>query len=98
MCGIAGLIRLGEPRICAERLALLSSRLQHRGPDDHGFASWSPGGSVIFSRNPEIAANQSVGLATRRLSILDLSEAGAQPMGTPDGRYWLAYNGEVYNY
>lgn len=98
MCGVAGLIRLGETRICADRLALLSKRLQHRGPDDHGFAAWSPGAKVIFSRDAGIAANQSVGLATRRLSILDLSSAGAQPMGTADGRYWLAYNGEVYNY
>jgi len=39
-----------------------------------------------------------LGLATRRLSIIDLSDSGAQPMAICDGRYWLAYNGEVYNY
>src|SRR6185436_16562350 len=39
-----------------------------------------------------------VGLGSRRLSILDLSEQGHMPMSTPDGRYWITYNGEVYNY
>ena len=38
------------------------------------------------------------GLGFRRLSILDLSELGHQPMSTPDGRFWLVFNGEIYNY
>src|SRR5262249_44114026 len=39
-----------------------------------------------------------VALASRRLSIIDLSDRGRMPMSTPDGRYWITYNGEVYNY
>ena len=39
-----------------------------------------------------------VALAHRRLSIIDLSEAGAQPMGTPDQSVWVVFNGEIYNY
>ena len=58
-------------------------RLTHRGPDDRG----------LFTSNPGRCA-----LAHTRLSILDLSPAGHQPMSTPDGRYWIVFNGEIYNY
>jgi len=57
--------------------------LQHRGPDDHGV--W-------------IDEDASVALAHRRLSILDLSPAGHQPMISADGRFVIVYNGEVYSY
>jgi asparagine synthase (glutamine-hydrolysing) len=54
-----------------------------RGPD--GVGAWiSPGGEV--------------GLGHRRLAILDLSDAGLQPMSTPDRRYWIVFNGEIYNF
>ncbi len=57
----------------------------HRGPDGQGWASFgSPGGPVV--------------LGHRRLAVIDLSDGGRQPMATPDGRYWLIYNGELYNY
>ena len=61
-----------------------AAALHHRGPDDHG---------IYASREP-----QPVLLANTRLAIIDLSEAGHQPMSTADGRYWIVYNGEVYNY
>ncbi len=57
--------------------------MSHRGPDGRGFRS---------------APSQRCVLGHARLAILDTSEAGRQPMGTPDGRYWIAYNGEVYNH
>jgi asparagine synthase (glutamine-hydrolysing) len=57
--------------------------LQHRGPDDSGV--WSD-------------AEAGVGLAHRRLSIVDLSAAGHQPMSSPDRRFTLSYNGEIYNF
>lgn len=58
--------------------------MSHRGPDDHG----------------EYVANEPmpVALVNTRLAIIDLSPGGHQPMSTPDGRYWIVYNGEVYNY
>ncbi len=58
----------------------------HRGPDDNG--SWMH----------TSATGDRIGLASARLSILDLSSAGHMPMSTSDGRYTIAYNGEVYNY
>ena len=57
----------------------------HRGPDGRGWNEFkSPNGPVI--------------MAHRRLSIIDLSEDGHQPMSSQDGRYWITYNGEIYNY
>ena len=55
----------------------------HRGPDSHGMQWW---------------ANHRSGFGHRRLAILDLSPTGHQPMATPDDRYWITYNGEVYNF
>ena len=89
MCGIAGVV---GPGFLPERLEALRTMLwvlRHRGPDDEGIA-------VI----PERPAPREVGvgLGCRRLSIIDLSPAGHQPMATTDGRFVLVYNGEIYNY
>ncbi|RJO61340.1 asparagine synthase (glutamine-hydrolyzing) [candidate division WS5 bacterium] len=64
-------------------LRLMRDTMVHRGPDDAG---------IWISRNREI------GLAHRRLSIIDLSEAGKQPMPSSDGTIQITYNGEIYNY
>ncbi|WP_298268350.1 asparagine synthase (glutamine-hydrolyzing) [Geobacter sp.] len=66
-----------------EILEAMSARLNHRGPDDSGH--WSD-------------TNAGVGLAHRRLSILDLSPAGHQPMASPSSRFVIVYNGEIYNH
>ncbi len=86
MCGIAGIVdtkgRLGRERL-AEIATAMRDTLTHRGPDDAG--TWvDPSGTCA--------------LAHRRLSILDLSERGRQPMVTPDGQVGLSFNGEIYNY
>lgn len=55
----------------------------------------------LFHRGPDDAGiyiNGNIGLGSRRLSIIDLSINGHMPMGTPDGRFWIVYNGEVYNF
>ena len=92
MCGIFGYrvrtqpegVRVGgrEP---PETLGRALQALRHRGPDAEGTA---------LLQGPGV----SCGLAHTRLAILDLSPAGNQPMRTPDGRFTLVYNGEVYNF
>lgn len=60
-------------------------KVSHRGPDGSG---WREFDSVAGP----------VALGHRRLSIIDLSNAAAQPMAYADGRYWITFNGEIYNY
>ena len=83
MCGIAGIIDLrGEPVAdIGPRLVLMNRLLAHRGPDGEGV--W-------------IGAHRSVGLAHRRLSIIDLSDTASQPMRDDRGCA-ITYNGEIYN-
>ncbi|NBB95351.1 MAG: asparagine synthase (glutamine-hydrolyzing) [Planctomycetes bacterium] len=82
MCGIAGLLSLTGD-VTAETITAMRETLRHRGPDDAGL--W-------------LADDGRVGLGHRRLSILDLSDRGHQPMLDPQGRAVIVYNGEVYNF
>jgi len=84
MCGIVGFIQRGSSSIEWDHvLPSMADRLAHRGPDNDG---------VWFDK--EIG----VGLAHRRLAIIDLSSEGHQPMLSGSGRYVIVYNGEIYNY
>ena len=97
MCGIAGIVVGGRERVDPRVLRAMSESIRHRGPDDLGYLLWSPDRSAATGREPNLGEGR-VGLAHRRLSILDLSELGWQPMASSDGRYYIVYNGEVYNY
>ncbi|MBX6423456.1 asparagine synthase (glutamine-hydrolyzing) [Thermosulfurimonas sp. F29] len=93
MCGVFGLIGKNSSSVSGDVFRLL----RHRGPDDYGLLCWD--GEKPPTRGKRVSCAASlVYLAHTRLSILDLSKAGWQPMGTPDGRYYIVYNGEVYNY
>jgi asparagine synthase (glutamine-hydrolysing) len=82
MCGIAGIISPNKNLVHTQSLKIMSDVLAHRGPDGEG--QW-------------INPTNNVGLAHRRLSIIDLSIAAAQPMHCLK-RYTITYNGEIYNY
>ncbi len=84
MCGIAGFIDFGK-KSNHEILKKMTISLQHRGPDDSG----------TYFAEPN---NFQIGFGHRRLSILDLSENGHQPMFTQDKSLVLVYNGEIYNF
>lgn len=84
MCGIAGFCNFhGSVKMQEENLEKMKQRMLHRGPD--------AGGSYV-------SGDGKVALGHRRLSIVDLSEAGLQPMKSHSGRYVMVYNGEIYNY
>ena len=85
MCGIAGHYAYSSDAPPVDRSALLRTRdsMTARGPD---------GAGIWFSDDGKL------GLAHRRLAIIDLTEAGAQPMRSADGRYTITFNGEIYNY
>ena len=84
MCGIVGVFEYAGPGGLDQGLLIrMRDSMTHRGPDDAGVYVTSDG---------------RLGLGHRRLAILDLSSAGHQPMSTPDGRYWVVYNGEIYNF
>src|ERR1043166_707117 len=82
MCGIAGTAGFAN----REQLIAMNEAIVHRGPDD--------GGVQVLARGGE----PWIGLANRRLAIIDLSAAGHQPMSNEDGSVWIAYNGETFNF
>ena len=85
MCGICGEVRYDGQRANARLVERMKDLLRHRGPDDEGL--WETefdGGGIALGHT--------------RLAILDLTSAGRQPMCDPTQRYWITYNGEVYNY
>ena len=85
MCGLAGIFSYADnaPPVDREELIRIRERMRSRGPDGAGL--W-------------ISPDQRMGLAHRRLAIIDLSPDGAQPMAIADGRYQVVFNGEIYNY
>lgn len=83
MCGIAGILSTQADTNLAAPVAAMQEALSHRGPNDRG---------DFFCSTRQAA------FAHTRLAIIDLSKAARQPMGTPDGRYTITFNGEIYNY
>ena len=85
MCGIVGMVAFAEQaaRVNSALLDKMRDTMTHRGPD--GGRSW-------------VSADQRVGLAFRRLAIIDLNEAAMQPMPNEDGSIQMVFNGEIYNH
>ena len=85
MCGICGKIDFTGSPVDENLLRRMTDLLAHRGPDD----------SDVYLRQQ---GNVSCGLGHRRLSIIDLTEAGRQPMSNEDRTVWMVFNGEIYNF
>jgi len=107
MCGIGGIISLSDNNVAIEeQIVKLCDLISHRGEDGEGFlfthhfenyankvASERENAFVSISKS-----NRRVALGHRRLSILDLSTLASQPMSDHSGRYWIVFNGEIYNH
>ena len=111
MCGICGIIN-SVTLIDTDQLLSMTRVLRHRGPDDEGFILGNTERNIvkafqhdetiksIKSRIPRLENNfnANIGFGFRRLSILDLSENGHQPMQFEEAGLWIVFNGEIYNY
>jgi asparagine synthase (glutamine-hydrolysing) len=108
MCGIFGII--SNKNIKKNKLIYVSKTLSYRGPDDEGYLLVSTTGKTCHSYKGDISpqslaiphissseGNYNMALLHRRLSIIDLSDLGHQPMNYTN-RYWITLNGEIYNY
>src|ERR1041385_9438146 len=85
MCGLTGILAQApaDPDWLTANVEAMSASLVHRGPDDRG--TW-------------VDPAAGIALGFRRLSIIDLSELGHQPMRSPEGRYSAVFNGEIFNH
>jgi asparagine synthase (glutamine-hydrolysing) len=82
MCGIVGLVQKSAP-VDGAMFHAMRDKLAHRGPDDSG-SEFFEGGRIA--------------LGHRRLSFLDLSVHGRHPLANEDGKVWVVFNGEIYNF
>lgn len=87
MCGICGFV--SKQNITFDELKNMNDSMIHRGPNDSGV-------EICEMKSP--MSGYSIGLAQRRLSIIDLSNGGHQPMSSKNGRITVVFNGEIYNY
>lgn len=94
MCGLISIFYPKEARPINGLIPL--DLLRHRGPDDSGRVAWRRENNTLVKTDPDAACH--LWLGHTRLSIIDTSARGHQPMSSPDGRFTIALNGEIYNY
>ena len=112
MCGIVGIFNFDGAPVSTQSLLDATTIQRHRGPDDEGYLLANTLNGLCVSAGGEETCPElnlpnigqlrdqkfNLGFGFRRLSIQDLSPAGHQPMASPDGRFWIVFNGEIYNY
>ena len=111
MCGIAGIYNLNQKPLEQERLVAMTKVIRHRGPDDEGYLLINTSSkNILHCHNSQTIKeiqtnttslpndfNANLGFGFRRLSIIDITAKGHQPMSNSDGTIWIIFNGEIYN-
>ncbi|MEI6681821.1 MAG: asparagine synthase (glutamine-hydrolyzing) [Bacteroidota bacterium] len=99
MCGIAGIISVNEA-VTPSLIQGMTDIISYRGPDDYGYFAFNSDSGMGYPYKDHCTMDQPYNLffGHRRLSIIDLSEAGHQPFSYLNQRYWITFNGEIYNY
>lgn len=106
MCGICGIYHFNKDNVInVNILGKMCDIMEHRGPDDYGYVVFNSGLKKSFSFKNIVPGHKNLqdikpnaGLGHRRLSIIDLTSSGHQPMANEDGTVWVVHNGELYNY
>lgn len=112
MCGLAGIFHLDGLPIDSATLLRMTRMIRYRGPDDEGFVLANTKTGDLshhvhddtieeiksISKQLPLHTSANLGIAYRRLSIIDLSPLGHQPMADRDKNVWITFNGEIYNY
>jgi asparagine synthase (glutamine-hydrolysing) len=107
MCGITGIISAGSQHD-SNLICRMTNLLVHRGPDDEGYLAVTRDNEIcpLTGKDSKVAGDSVLAwqrpawlyLGHRRLSIIETSPAGHQPMASHDRSHWIVYNGEIYNY
>ena len=99
MCGVSAILCPAVTDLAP--IFRMTAIQAHRGPDDFGHMLKSASGAPRFIRNSTAqpsATQGRVALGHRRLTVIDRSVKGRQPMSDGSGKFWIAFNGEIYNY
>ena len=111
MCGILGIVDFNNNSVDLKNFNKSLELLKHRGPDDEGYLLFNKNNNKIVSCGGQdstiknipkidqfLTGKFNIVFGHRRLSIIDLSDAAHQPMVSNCGKYWIVFNGEIYNY
>lgn len=99
MCGLVAIYSYQTRNFNPKTLKAMTDSIRHRGPDDYGFSFIGPGIDKNWKENlPDNITSIGIAMGHRRLSILDLSDAGRQPFVSNNKRFSIVYNGEIFNY
>jgi len=100
MCGISAVIATSSSPDVTRRALRMHTPIVHRGPDGEGVLLFDGRETSQFHEAGAVPADSasSVAFAFRRLKIVDLTDAAAQPMSSVNGQYWIVFNGEIYNF
>lgn len=98
MCGFAGIYYFNGQEVDPGNILEMTAIIKHRGPDDSGIRYFSLSNGSTWEEGKEASRFRREGaIGFNRLSILDTSDKGHQPMVSDDGKVILAFNGEIYN-